>query len=220
MLLDSENIDEYKQLQLNSLEDENNGIRAIFAVNMLNEGWDTLNLFDIVRLYETRDGKWTRDEKYIPGKTTLSEVQLIGRGARYFPFTVDEENNRFKRKFDNDPENEMKILEELYYHSSHVPKYITELKAALKESGIMQPQEPKTVMLKVKEDFKKTEFWKSGLIFINSRKKNDGLKLEDISTIIQDKVYGPVVLKSGQLQEEALLKMESRNTSKRRKILN
>jgi len=98
----------------------------------------------------------------------------------------------------------MKILEELYYHSSYVPKYIAELKAALRESGIMPPQEPKTVTLKVKEDFKKTEFWKSGLIFINSRKKNDGLKLEDISTIIQNKVYGPVVLKSGQLQEEAL----------------
>jgi len=202
MLLDSENIDEYKQLQLNSLEDENNGIRAIFAVNMLNEGWDTLNLFDIVRLYETRDGKRIGG-KYIPGKTTLSEVQLIGRGARYFPFTVDDKD-KFKRKFDNDPENEMKILEELYYHSSYVPQYIAELKTALRESGIMPSQEPKTVTLKVKEDFKNTEFWKSGLIFTNSRKKNDGLKLEDISTIIQDKVYGPVVLKSGQLQEEAL----------------
>jgi len=202
MVLDSQNIDEHKQLQLNSLEDENNGIRAIFAVNMLNEGWDTLNLFDIVRLYETRDGKRIGG-KYIPGKTTLSEVQLIGRGARYFPFTVDDKD-KFKRKFDNDPENEMKILEELYYHSSYVPQYIAELKTALRESGIMPPQEPKTVTLKVKEDFKNTEFWKSGLIFTNSRKKNDGLKLEDISTIIQNKVYGPVVLKSGRLQEEAL----------------
>lgn len=204
MILDSENIDRDKQLKLNSLEDENNGIRVIFAVNMLNEGWDTLNLFDIVRLYETRDGTWTGDGKYIPGKTTLSEVQLIGRGARYFPFTVNGEDNRFKRKFDNDPENEMKILEELYYHSSYVPKYIAELKAALRESGIMSPQEPKTVKLKVKENFKNTEFWKKGLIFINSRKKKDGLKIEDISDIIQNKVYGPVVLKSGRLQEEAL----------------
>ena len=202
MLLDSQNIDERKQLQLNSLEDESNGIRAIFAVNMLNEGWDTLNLFDIVRLYETCDGKHI-DGKYIPGKTTLSEVQLIGRGARYYPFTVDEKD-KFKRKFDNDPENEMKILEELYYHSSYVPQYISELKSALRESGIMSPQEPKTVKLKVKENFKNTEFWKKGLIFINSRKKKDGLKIEDISDIIQNKVYGPVVLKSGRLQEEAL----------------
>ena len=202
MLLDSQNIDERKQLQLNSLEDESNGIRAIFAVNMLNEGWDTLNLFDIVRLYETCDGKRI-DGKYIPGKTTLSEVQLIGRGARYYPFTVDEKD-KFKRKFDNDPENEMKILEELYYHSSYVPEYISELKSALRESGIMPLKEPKTVKLKVKENFKNTEFWKKGLIFINSRKKKDGLKLEDISQIIQNKVYGPVVLKSGRLQEEAL----------------
>lgn len=37
---------------LNSLEDNNNHIRAIFTVNRLTEGWDVLNLFDIVRLYE------------------------------------------------------------------------------------------------------------------------------------------------------------------------
>lgn len=42
---------------LQHLEDENNPIRAVFAVQKLNEGWDVLNLFDIVRLYEDRDGK-------------------------------------------------------------------------------------------------------------------------------------------------------------------
>jgi len=67
---------------------------------MLNEGWDVLNLFDIVRLYETRDGKWTRDDRYIPGTTTLSEVQLIGRGARYYPFKLNKEDDKFRRKFD------------------------------------------------------------------------------------------------------------------------
>ena len=45
------------QILVNTLEDENNPIRAIFAVQKLNEGWDVLNLFDIVRCYETRDGK-------------------------------------------------------------------------------------------------------------------------------------------------------------------
>jgi type III restriction enzyme len=35
------------QILLNSLEDTNNHIRAIFAVQKLNEGWDVLNLFDI-----------------------------------------------------------------------------------------------------------------------------------------------------------------------------
>ena len=95
-MLDSENIDKEKQIKLNSLEDENNEIRAIFAVKMLDEGWDVLNLFDIVRLYDTRDGRWTRDGKYIPGNTTIAERQLIGRGARYYPFKVNKEDDPLK----------------------------------------------------------------------------------------------------------------------------
>jgi type III restriction enzyme len=38
-------------IKLNTLEEKNNNIRAVFAVAKLNEGWDVLNLFDIVRLY-------------------------------------------------------------------------------------------------------------------------------------------------------------------------
>lgn len=44
---------EAKQLAVNSLEDEKNEYRAVFAVDKLNEDWDVLNLFDIVRLYDT-----------------------------------------------------------------------------------------------------------------------------------------------------------------------
>ncbi|MCE8168105.1 MAG: DEAD/DEAH box helicase family protein, partial [Candidatus Moeniiplasma glomeromycotorum] len=40
---------EEKQLAVNTLESPQNEIRAIFAVDKLNEGWDVLNLFDIVR---------------------------------------------------------------------------------------------------------------------------------------------------------------------------
>jgi len=46
---------EQYQIILNTLEDKNNRVRAIFAVQKLNEGWDVLNLFDIVRCYEARD---------------------------------------------------------------------------------------------------------------------------------------------------------------------
>jgi len=209
MLLDSENIDEEKQLRLNSLEDKNNEIRAIFAVNMLNEGWDVLNLFDIVRLYETRDGRWMRDGKYIPGRTTLSEVQLIGRGARYFPFKINEEDDKFRRKFDQEPENEMKIVEELYYHSSYIPKYITELKTVLRESGIMPPQEPKTIHLKVKGDIKKTDFWKKGFIFINKRVEADRSGIKDINDIDVFKTYGPVRLRTGFTRDRAIFMDEA-----------
>ncbi len=38
-------------------KDKDNEFRAVFAVDMLNEGWDVLNLFDIVRLYDTRDSR-------------------------------------------------------------------------------------------------------------------------------------------------------------------
>jgi len=211
MLLDSENIDEEKQLKLNSLEDKNNEIRAIFAVDMLNEGWDVLNLFDIVRLYETRDGKWLRDGTYRAGKTTLSEVQLIGRGARYFPFELNEENDKFKRKFDQEPENEMKIVEELYYHSSHKPKYILELKTALRESGIMPPQEPKTIHLKVKEDIKTTDFWKKGFIFINRRVEADRSNIKDVNDVDVSRTYGPVSLRTGFTQERAIFLEETKS---------
>jgi len=77
---------ENRQIELNALEDRDNEIRVIFAVDKLNEGWDVLNLFDIVRLYDTRDGKANK-----VGKTTMAEAQLIGRGARYFPFVAPDQ---------------------------------------------------------------------------------------------------------------------------------
>src|SRR5699024_9893068 len=52
----SEDNTKEKQLAVNSLEDKNNPYRVIFTVDMLSEGWDVLNLYDIVRLYETRQG--------------------------------------------------------------------------------------------------------------------------------------------------------------------
>ncbi|QPZ92589.1 DEAD/DEAH box helicase family protein [Thioclava electrotropha] len=93
---------ERRQIQLNALEDRDNEIRVIFAVDKLNEGWDVLNLFDIVRLYDTRDGKANK-----VGKTTMAEAQLIGRGARYFPFMAPDqpEAEREKRKYDNAMDN-------------------------------------------------------------------------------------------------------------------
>lgn len=188
IILDSENIDKEKQIKLNTLEAENNEIRAIFAVKMLDEGWDVLNLFDIVRLYDTRDGRWTRDGRYEPGRTTIAEKQLIGRGARYYPFKIKPEDDPFKRKFDEAPDNELKILEELYYHSKYNPQYIQELTTVLKESGII-PYERKEVEVKIKDEIKKTKFWENGFIFINEREKFNRSAVEDVKSLIVDKVY-------------------------------
>lgn len=159
---------EQKQILLNSLEDQNNEIRAIFATEKLNEGWDVLNLFDIVRLYNSRDAKSNK-----PGKTTVQEAQLIGRGARYYPFTLGEFTDAYRRKFDTDIQNELRILEQLYYHSVTNPRYIQELESVLVREGIM-PSRTVQKEIKIKSNFKNSDFWKKGYIFLNSRKENLG----------------------------------------------
>ncbi len=161
---------EKQQIILNSLEDYDNPIRAIFAVQKLNEGWDVLNLFDIVRCYSTRDAKGGK-----PGKTTVSEAQLIGRGARYFPFTVSGVNGkdeRFQRKYDQNLDDEMRALEELHYHSVNDSRYISELRAALIAEGMLDEREVNK-RLELKANFKETDFFKSGLIYLNERVPNN-----------------------------------------------
>ena len=163
MLIDGNNISGDKQLKLNSLEDKNNELRAIFAVDMLNEGWDVLNLFDIVRLYDTRDAK---DNK--PGKTTIREAQLIGRGARYYPFITNDPEKKYVRKFDNNENEELRLLEQLHYHSANNPKYVQEIRQALISSGIMEENYVERT-LKLKESFKRTRAYQEGVVFTNER---------------------------------------------------
>ena len=156
---------EHNQIMLNTLEDGNNPIRAVFAVQKLNEGWDVLNLFDIVRLYEGRDGKAGK-----PGKTTISEAQLIGRGARYFPFDLEDGQDKFTRKFDDDISNDLKVLEELYYHTKEDSRYISELKKALVDTGIYEDDENLVQLnLFLKPEFKKTDFYRDGHVFFNKK---------------------------------------------------
>ncbi|MES2446166.1 MAG: DEAD/DEAH box helicase family protein [Bacteroidota bacterium] len=158
---------EKNQLLLNTLEDENNPIRAVFAVHKLNEGWDVLNLFDIVRLYEGQNSGGTNTTV---GATTLSEAQLIGRGARYFPFALEAGQDKFTRKYDDDLSNDLKILEELYYHTKEDSRYISELKKALIDSGIYEDDDKlETKQLRLKLGFKQTDFYKYGQVVFNKK---------------------------------------------------
>lgn len=159
---------ENRQVALNALEDRDNEIRVIFAVDKLNEGWDVLNLFDIVRLYDTRDGKANK-----VGKTTMAEAQLIGRGARYFPFIAPDEPDaaREKRKYDSAVDNPLRILEELHYHCSHNPKYIQDIRNALRQTGMLDDT-ARTVKLSLKDSFKKSFLYKSGHVWTNERIRN------------------------------------------------
>jgi len=148
--VNSKDDSEQKQLAVNSLEDENNEFRAIFAVDKLNEGWDVLNLFDIVRLYDTKERLANS------AKTTMAEAQLIGRGARYCPFKIENSQPLFKRKFDANITHELRIGEELYYHSAYNPTYIRDLTIALQKIGIKEKESRKgksNTIKKIKKDF-------------------------------------------------------------------
>ena len=167
---------ETNQILVNTLEDKDNPIRAIFAVQKLNEGWDVLNLFDIVRCYETRDTRYSR-----PGRTTISEAQLIGRGARYFPFTLSdndaesdqsENDEKFRRKFDRDLDHELRVLEELHYHSVNDSRYISEIQTALRDEGIID-ETVVTRELKLRANFKETDLYKYGVLWVNKRAERD-----------------------------------------------
>lgn len=195
LLVDGNNISPDKQIKLNTLEAKDNEFRVVFAVDMLNEGWDVLNLFDIVRLYETRDAK---DGK--PGKTTMQEAQLIGRGARYMPFRASDGSMPAGcRKFDNDIDNRLRAVETLHYHSAQNPKYIQELHTALVQTGIVA-EKTREVPLTLKESFKKTRLYKDGYVFTNEPESY--LMNEEITSLgehILSQVY-KVRIRSGEMK--------------------
>lgn len=158
---------------LNSLEDSNNHIRAIFTVQRLTEGWDVLNLYDIVRLYEGRDMDFHNKKA---GSSTTSEVQLIGRGVRYYPFSYkDKAKNR--RKFDDDLQNELRVLEEFYFHSDEDHRYISELSAELKNRGLIQEKRTQKIF-RVKEE--KKDNLKGMYLFVNEQKENPDRRLKTL----------------------------------------
>ncbi|MBD8025579.1 DEAD/DEAH box helicase family protein [Ureibacillus sp. Re31] len=154
---DTNFLSEGNALLLNTLEDPDNPIRTIFAVAKLNEGWDVLNLFDIVRISEGATSTKT---------TTDSEAQLIGRGARYYPFIYKGEQS-YKRRFD-DVASDLKVIETLHYHTINENAYIKNLEKSL-ESANIQVKEDKYERLeaKVKQKIRKSEFFKNGKIYIN-----------------------------------------------------
>lgn len=189
---------EKNQIIVNSLEDANNPYRAIFEVRKLDEGWDVLNLFDIVRLYETRDAK-----NGIPGKTTIAEAQLIGRGARYYPFKLEEWQNKYQRKFDKDLDHPLRICEELYYHCQNESRYIAELYRALKEIGI-DMENTVTRTYKLKDEFKADPLYQQGYVFYNERLIKSRSEVTGLSPTIRNHTYD-VTIATGRVAEDTLM---------------
>lgn len=144
---------------LNTLENPNNLYRVVFAVAKLTEGWDVLNLYDIVRIEK---------EAGTNKNATMSEAQLIGRGARYYPFEIEGQQS-YQRRFDNDSSNKQLFLETLHYHTMNEPQYLKQLVGSLKQMDLPTGEDKKNppIEIKVKSSFKKTEAYKKGKIYYN-----------------------------------------------------
>ncbi|GAA7955615.1 DEAD/DEAH box helicase family protein [Helicobacter pylori] len=157
---------EKSMLLLNSLEDRDNPKRVIFSVDKLNEGWDVLNLFDIVRL-----------KNKASQKDTTKDAQLIGRGARYYPFSYNDFKpgriEFYQRKFDLS--NPLSALERLDYHAVYDSEFIAKLKKELQDLGLgLIEKEKTTIPLTPTKRFKC--YYAS-----NKREKNNNLFNKDYS---------------------------------------
>lgn len=144
---------------LNTLESPNNLYRVVFAVAKLTEGWDVLNLYDIVRI--EKDAGTNKN-------STMAEAQLIGRGARYYPFEVDGEKS-YRRRYDDEFSNKQLFLETLHYHTMNEPQYLKQLVGSLRQMDLPTGQDKKNppIEIKVKPSFKKTDTYKTGKIYYN-----------------------------------------------------
>ncbi|WP_341350554.1 DEAD/DEAH box helicase family protein [Helicobacter pylori] len=154
---------------LNSLEDRDNPKRVIFSVDKLNEGWDVLNLFDIVRL-----------KNKVSQKDTIKDAQLIGRGARYYPFSYNDFKpgriEFYQRKFDFS--NPLSALERLDYHAVYDSEFIAKLNNELQDLGLGFVNEKQTIPLTPTKRFKC--YYAS-----NKREKNNNLFNKDYSDPVE-----------------------------------
>ena len=146
--------------KLNTLESPSNPIRSVFAVAKLSEGWDVLNLYDIVRI----------GEKNIKPNDTNAEAQLIGRGARYNPF-IYKGKKSYTRRFD-DRKPGIQLLERLYYHTINNPQYLENLRKSLDAINLPVNEDTKYKIYtaNVKSSFKRTDAYKHGNIYYNKVK--------------------------------------------------
>lgn len=195
-----------RQILLNSLESRDNPYRAIFEVKKLDEGWDVLNLFDIVRLYETRDAS-----KGKPGASTIAEAQLIGRGARYCPFVIEEDDEKYKRKYDDDIDNPLRVCEDLYYHCQYDSRYIDELNKALIATGIM-PESQTEVHYMLKDSFKQENLYKTGIVFLNKREVKSRKDIVELLPSVRDKEY-TITVNTGKTAMDTMMMNAHTNTT-------
>jgi len=141
----------------------------------------------------------------------MSEAQLVGRGARYYPFIIEQNQEKDKRKYDDDPENELRVLEQLYYHCQNDSRYISEIKGALQKTGI-DLDNKKIIELKLKDSFKKSLFYTQAFVYTNKQQKRDRKNIKSLKDIDLDKLTYTDSLSTGVSGIEGIFAKNSEST--------
>ncbi len=191
---------------LNNLEAKENLKRAIFVVDKLKEGWDVLNLFDIVRLDYDDVLKKTIHLKTSTSYST-ADIQLIGRASRYYPFNVDKIDQvnllKYKRKFDGDFDNELVLLEEFYFHTYKDEAFMKIFDEATNES--YDPVELQKFWFKETFDKTTNPFFNNQKLYINESTPIN-LEKENLTNILNNFMF--------RQSEDALTSIQEFNVEK------
>lgn len=214
LIIHSKDNHKEEKLKIANNLDKNESVRMIFAIDMLNEGWDVLSLFDIVKIDEIA--------KNTVKKSTTSEVQLIGRGARIFPYATknefNEELDRFKRKFDNNTNNPLRLLEDMNFYSANDNDYINNIKKELIALGLKDQDEVERKLIKVKPRNELSNFAKTLLnkfIFTNQLEKK---YKED--ALISDFDVNINIVKDFKIREENLIDVQYQDDNSYEQTMN
>ena len=173
-------------------------------MNALNEGWDVLNLYDIIH-FDISESK----------KVSLQDIQLIGRGARYRPYELPKEYrgddggifarnlqfDKYRRKFDNDQNDTGRALETFVYHFVKTGTFLDTLREELLGEGIINEGVERKI-ISMKQRFLESETYKKGFVLVNQTEKRKKTTGDDIDTtfrrIIKASTYN---LRSGGLSD-------------------
>ncbi len=155
------------------MDSKHTPLRLVFAVNMLNEGWDVLSLFDIVR-YEESDSATS--------KVVTADVQLIGRGARYYPFPLEKFEADKRKSTQGSLLSHIEGLENLTYFTDANNRYLAKLQEEARKSigGLNEQKEPIKCVSTLKPTFKTSRVWKDALLVGNRFKPFEPLSLEEL----------------------------------------
>src|SRR5699024_2308760 len=158
-----------------------------------------------------------------------AEAQLIGRGARYNPFEMNQERS-YIRRFEDGNKSSL-FLETLHYHTINEPQSLKNLVKSLADMDLPTGDDTKHPLIdvKLKPSFPKSNAWKTGEIYYNEAvsvpdSKYDGLDKYGVNnkkdiivpwiSAAQEVKYSDLVGEDGSQQHHIVVQIDERYLNK------